>query len=165
MGTKYIFIAYLPVFSLGTGVSSKLGQILSTKELRIKPKGYILEAPFNCMKDEVATFKSFKILTFIGGITGLGATAENLLEQADMLFDNGVWIPHIEQPVMILHAKDDEIIPFNLAEKLFNNVKEKKANVEFVPFNSNLKLGHNRIFKALAQFDGIVLNFIQKALK
>ena len=117
------------------------------------------------MKDEVATFKSFKILTFIGGITGLGATAENLLEQADLLFDNALWIPQIEQPVMILHAKDDEIIPFDLAEKLFNNVKEKKENVEFVPFNSNLKLGHNRIFKALAQFDGIVLNFIQKALK
>ena len=155
----------LLIYSLGTGVASKLGQILSTKELSIKPKGYILEAPFNCMADEVQTFKSFKILQFIGGITGLGATRENLLEQADMLFDNRLWIPQIEQPVMILHAKDDEIIPFNLAEKLFNKVKETKENVEFVPFNSNLKLGHQRIFKAIAQFDGIVLNFIQKAIK
>ena len=124
-----------------------------------------MEAPFNCMKDEVATFKSFKILTFIGGITGLGATAENLLEQADMLFDNTLWVPQIKQPVMILHAKDDEIIPFALAQKLFNQVKEKKENVDFVPFNSNLHLGHKEIFKALLQFDGIIPNFIQKALK
>ena len=150
---------------MGTGIASRLGQILSTKELRIKPKGYILEAPFNCMRDEVETFKSFKILTFLGGIAGLGATAENLLEQADLLFDNALWIPQIEQPVMIVHAKDDDIIPFDLAQKLFNQVKEKKENVDFVPFDSNLHLGHNRIFKARAQFDRIVLNFIQKALK
>ena len=150
---------------MGTGIASRLGQILSTKELRIKPKGYILEAPFNCMKDEVETFKSFKILTFIGGIAGIGATAENLLEQADLLFDNALWIPQIEQPVMIVHAKDDDIIPFDLAQKLFNQVKEKKENIEFVPFNSNLHLGHMKIFKALLQFDEIIPNFIQKALK
>ena len=150
---------------MGTGIASRLGQILSAKELLIKPKGYILEAPFNCMKDEVETFKSFKILTFLGGITGLGATAENLLEQADLLFDNALWIPQIEQPVMIVHAKDDDIIPFNLAQKLFKQVKEKKENVEFMAFDSNLHLGHNRIFKAIAQFDGIVLNFMQNALK
>ena len=103
--------------SLGTGVTSRLGQILSTKECRNKPKGYILEAPFNCMKDEVESFKASSILTFFG------FKINNLLEQADMLFDNALWASQIEEPLMILHAKDDEIIPFNLAQNLFNQVK------------------------------------------
>ena len=149
----------LLIYSLGTGVASKLGQILSTKELSIKPKGYILEAPFNCMKDEVKTFKASKIVTFFGG------SVENLLERSDLLFDNALWLPQIEQPVMILHAKDDEVIPFELGENLFNQMKEKKNNVEFIPFESNLHLRHTGIFKYLAENDGIVINFIQKALK
>ena len=151
---------YVLIFcSLGTGVTSRLGQILSTKECRNKPKGYILEAPFNCMKDEVESFKASSILTFFG------FKINNLLEQADMLFDNALWAPQIEEPLMILHAKDDEVIPFDLAQNLFNQVKEKKESVEFTPFDSNLHLRHDGIFKAIEKNPAIINNFIQRALK
>lgn len=66
---------------------------------------------------------------------------------------------------MILHAKDDEIIPFNLAQNLFNQVKEKKESVEFTPFDSNLHLRHDGIFKAIEKNPAIIDNFIQRALK
>lgn len=155
----HVYFYILFIHSLGTGVTSRLGQILSTKECRIKPKGYILEAPFNCMKDEVESFRASSILSFFG------VKIENLLEQADMLFDNALWAPQIEEPLMILHAKDDEVIPFDLAQNLFNQVKEKKENVEFMPFDSNLHLRHDGIFKAIERNPSIITNFIQRALK
>ena len=98
---------YVLIFcSLGTGVTSRLGQILSTKECRNKPKGYILEAPFNCMKDEVESFKASSILTFFG------FKINNLLEQADMLFDNALWASQIEEPLGCFKKKEFSLFQF-----------------------------------------------------
>lgn len=143
--------------SLGTGVTSRLGQILSAKE-ELKPKGYILEAPFNCMKDEVESFKASKILTM------LGMKVESILDGSDMLFDNALWLPQIQEPILILHAKDDEVIPFELAERLFENTKIQKENIEFIPFEANLQLRHDGIFKAIKTNLAIVTDFVQKVL-
>ncbi len=46
--------------SLGTGVATRLGAALSSREeegRRRRPSAYVLEAPFNRMADEVRTFK------------------------------------------------------------------------------------------------------------
>lgn len=145
------------IFSLGTGVTSRLGQILSAKE-ELKPKGYILEAPFNCMKDEVESFKASKILTM------LGMKIESILDGSDMLFDNALWLPQIQEPILILHAKDDEVIPFELAERLFESTKKQKENIEFIPFEANLQLRHDGIFKAIKTNSAIVTDFVQKVL-
>ena len=143
--------------SLGTGVTSRLGQILSAKE-ELKPKGYILEAPFNCMKDEVESFKASRILTM------LGMKVESILDGSDMLFDNALWLPQIQEPILILHAKDDEVIPFELAKRLFENTKIQKENIEFIPFEANLQLRHDGIFKAIKTNLAIVTDFVQKVL-
>ena len=141
--------------SLGTGVTSKLSYVLTEKSI-LKPKGYILEAPFNCMKDEVESFKASKILTF------LGLKVESILNQSDMSFDSALWLPQIKEPVLILHAKDDEVIPFDLAEQLYKNTKEVKDNIEFVPFEADLRLRHDGIYKAIAENPKIVTDFVNK---
>ena len=122
----------------------------------LKPMGYILEAPFNCMKDEVESFKASKILSF------LGLKVESILNQSDMAFDSALWLPQVKEPVMILHAKDDEVIPFHLAEELYNNTKEVKDNIEFVPFEADMKLRHDGIYKAIAENPRIVTDFVNK---
>ena len=128
-----MILLFILFSSLGTGVTSKLSYVLTEKST-LRPKGYILEAPFNCMKDEVESFKASKILTF------LGLKVESILNQSDMSFDSALWLPQIKEPVMILHAKDDEVIPFDLAEQLYKNTKEVKDNIEFVPFEADLRL-------------------------
>ena len=153
--TSFFFLQLF--ISLGTGVTSRLGQILSAKE-ELKPKGYILEAPFNCMKDEVESFKASRILTM------LGMKVESILDGSDMLFDNALWLPQIQEPILILHAKDDEVIPFELAERLFENTKIQKENIEFIPFEANLQLRHDGIFKAIKTNLAIVTDFVQKVL-
>ena len=150
-----MILLFILFSSLGTGVTSKLSYVLTEKST-LRPKGYILEAPFNCMKDEVESFKASKILTF------LGLKVESILNQSDMSFDSALWLPQIKEPVMILHAKDDEVIPFDLAEQLYKNTKEVKDNIEFVPFEADLRLRHDGIYKAIAENPRIVTDFVNK---
>ena len=129
--------------SLGTGVTSKLAHDLSIDEnVEQKPKGLILEAPFNRMLDEVQTFKASRILPF------LGFSIDHVLSRADMSFDNRKWLKEVNEPVLILHAEDDGVIPFDLGKKLFQDLKDDGNNVQLHPFQEKLALGHDGIFMA-----------------
>ncbi|GFS18711.1 monoacylglycerol lipase ABHD12, partial [Elysia marginata] len=67
--------------------------------------------------------------------------------------------PHI----MILHAEDDLIVPFDLGKKLYNKAKatrtSKTKNVEFVAFKGDLGYGHKLIYQA-PEMDDIIRQFI-----
>ena len=70
--------------SLGTGVTSRLSHVLSNSNSADKDRvsGYILEAPFNKMLDEVHTFKISRLLPF------LGLNTERILGMTDMVLDS-----------------------------------------------------------------------------
>ena len=82
-----------------------------------------------------------------------------------MSFDTTLWLPQIQEPVMILHARDDQVIPFALAQELFENTKKQKENVEFFPFDADLKLKHDGIFEAIEQNPNIVTDFVEKVIR
>ena len=51
--------------------------------------GLVLEAPFNCMRDEVMTFKAAQALqTFVN--------IEQTLEQSDLEFKTNKWLPAVK---------------------------------------------------------------------
>jgi len=141
--------------SIGTGVTCKVGEVLSSRNT-LKPKGYILEAPFTSMKDLLESYKASCLLC----CCNIG----NLLTDSDMMFNNSLWLPKISEPVMILHSKDDEVIGFDLGEKLVNDTKGLKENVKLIPFEDrpSLKLRHNDMVKAIAEDSSVVVNFIQE---
>ena len=149
------YILYFFSFSIGTGVTCKVGEVLSSRNT-LKPKGYILEAPFTSMKDLLESYKASCLLC----CCNIG----NLLTDSDMMFNNSLWLPKISERVMILHSKDDEVIGFDLAEKLVNDTKGLKENVKLIPFQDrpNLKLRHNDMVKAIAEDSSVVVNFIQE---
>jgi fermentation-respiration switch protein FrsA (DUF1100 family) len=44
----------------------------------------------------------------------------------DFQFSNTQWIPTIQSPVFILHGTEDEICPYAMAERLFEQAPEPK---------------------------------------
>jgi len=64
-----------------------------------------------------------------------------------------------QEPILILHAEDDKVIPFELAEKLYNETKHS-CNVKFHSFNASLELGHNNIYK-YANLGSVIRSFIE----
>jgi hypothetical protein len=73
----------------------------------VRPLGYILEAPFNCMKDEVATFK-------ISWMAAALIDVNKLLADAKLEFDSQSNLVGTLEPILILHAEDDADVPYSL---------------------------------------------------
>ena len=106
-----------------------------------RPDGYVLEAPFSTMKDEVATFwvaKAFKLLLDV----------DKLIEKADLAFNSEKYIQVVNAPIFLLHAKDDGIIPYDLGRRLYEIVAKENCISKFYSFEKNLHLGHDDIYKA-----------------
>ena len=51
--------------------------------------GLVLESPFNCMKDEIMTFKAAKALALMVDI-------EQTLNQANVAFETNKWLPAVK---------------------------------------------------------------------
>ncbi|XP_026670050.1 monoacylglycerol lipase ABHD12 [Ceratina calcarata] len=105
-----------PVFvwghSLGTGVSTHTLALLATEEMQ--PTGLILESPFNNIADELSEHPLAQIFKHIPWFHWLIVEPfyDNYLR-----FESDKHIEKIQCPIMILHAEDDNVIPFALGEK------------------------------------------------
>lgn len=73
-------------------------------------------------------------------------------------------IRHVNSPILILHAHDDEIVPFQLAEKLHQAAKEHSKEVKFVEFPAGLGYRHKYICKA-PELPTLVQEFVQKCVR
>ena len=142
--------------SMGTGVASRaVAEEFLDKDNNTRLDGLILEAPFNKLTDEVKTYIApkkdssvmKKILFSPLSLLNKTSLPSYLMSLINMEFNSEEWVPKIKCPVMILHAKKDEVILFALAEKLFNTVKDNgKRDIEIHAFDGDF--GHNNIHKS-----------------
>jgi len=140
--------------SMGTGVASHaVAQEFKEKGVDTRIDGVILEAPFNNFTDELVHYSKNTKNTFAkSALSALYASTGQtlpgaLLKLFNMEFNSDFWVPKIFCPVMILHAKEDAKIPFALAEKLFNDVKDAgKNNIELHSFDGDIE--HHTIYKS-----------------
>ena len=130
--------------SLGTGITTTLSYNL--RESTESPDAYVLESPFSSMQDEVGTFQAAKGLSLLMDVN-------KLIKDSDLAFDSASVIQHIKEPIAILHAKDDKVVPFELGEKLYTTALSNGCNVIFFPFEYDLRLGHENICKAESFLD------------
>lgn len=155
-----------PIFvwghSLGTGVSSHALSILSSEGT--ESHGLMLEAPFNNIRDELRAHpmaQLFKILPWFDWCF-VRPVYENGLR-----FDSDENVSKILAPVAILHAEDDRIVPFQLGEKLYRTMQQRRSNdslgVEFWRFAAKYGYGHKFIYKDQSLPD-IVRNFVQSSI-
>lgn len=115
------------------------------------PAGLVLESPFNNIHEEVTkhpmTALWRKMPWFEWFFSGT-------LTKNDVGFVSDQHIKDIHIPILILHAKDDAVIPFELGYKLYQvalqsrSQSHNKIPITFVPFESDRALGHTFIYSA-----------------
>ncbi|XP_031779958.1 lysophosphatidylserine lipase ABHD12 isoform X2 [Nasonia vitripennis] len=154
-----------PIFvwghSLGTGVSSHVLAILASNG--INPAGLFLESPFNNLADEITEHpfaQVFKHLPWFHWII------VQPLYDNELRFESDKHIGKIQCPVMILHAEDDNVVPFSLGEKLFIAAKalhvDDMQRIQMTRINASYGLGHKYIcrYKDLPR---IIENFVTQS--
>ncbi|KAL0810336.1 hypothetical protein ABMA28_010489 [Loxostege sticticalis] len=145
--------------SLGTGISSHL--LGNLEELSVKvldrstplpmPKGLILEAPFNNLADEVAKHPLSKLVTWLPYYDA--TFVQPFRSAAEHSFRSDEHLSRARTlPVLILHAKDDVIVPFVVGAKLYQSILESRvaggATIELHAYDKKLNLGHKYICRA-----------------
>ena len=105
--------------------------------------GLILKAPFNNMYDEVMTYGAAK------AFAAVGMDVRQRLVDSGLVFDTEHWLPFVKCPVLVMHAEDDKVVPYELGKALYDKtLAAGKTNIRMVTFPENLKYGHNNIFTA-----------------
>ena len=93
--------------SLGAAVIADLAT-------RTEPAGVILESAFLSVPDMAATIYPWLPVRWL----------------ASYRYDNGDKVTRITQPLLIIHSRRDEIIPFEQGERLFQRASEPKQFLE-----------------------------------
>ncbi|XP_053962955.1 lysophosphatidylserine lipase ABHD12 isoform X2 [Anastrepha ludens] len=153
-----------PIFiwghSLGTGVACHLCAELSLNFKMKLPRGVVLEAPFTNIRDEIRLHpfaRPFKDLPWFD------LTISRPMYSNSLRFESDRHIAEFRQPVMILHAEDDYVVPFELGYKLYRTALDTRGKtwgpVEFHRFNGDAGYGHKFLCRAL-QLPHLVQKFI-----
>ena len=121
--------------------------------------GLILEAPFNNMYDEVMTYGAAK------AFAAVGMDVRQRLVDSGLVFDTQHWLPAVKCPVLVMHAEDDKVVPYELGKALYDKtLAAGKTNIRMVTFPKNLKCGHNDIFTA-EDMEAEVRTFVEEAVR
>ncbi|XP_077302964.1 lysophosphatidylserine lipase ABHD12 isoform X2 [Arctopsyche grandis] len=158
--------------SLGTGISTHALSVLAADiatsdnqndiyQLR-EPNGLILESPFNNMFDEFEDHFIGKIYSWLPWFDWMILKA---IDKSNITFKSDEYITSFASPVLILHAKDDFIVPYHLGFKLYNSAIQYRSSeygeVQFKGFESSDKLGHKYICRA-QELPTLINTFVTK---
>ena len=108
--------------SLGTAIAVDLGFNREVKAL-------ILEGAFSCGRD-----MAVKIYPFLPRFIFSNS------------FDSLTKIKEINAPKLFIHSRNDEIVPFNLAKKLYNHARGPKEFLEIEGDHNNAFLSSRRLY-------------------
>ena len=114
--------------SLGTGVATHLSQ---NKEFA----GVILETPFTSMIDAAKKFYPYIPV-------GL------LLKDK---FENKNKIKNVKSPILIMHGEKDQIVPFEMGQKMFEIANEPKYSY-FTKYDNHMMEYDENLIKTLNSF-------------
>ncbi|CAH4037565.1 lysophosphatidylserine lipase ABHD12-like isoform X1 [Pieris brassicae] len=144
--------------SLGTGISSHLMGNLSElsrdvlkREPLPRPSGLILEAPFNNLADAVTHHPLSALVRWLPYFDNTFVSPFRSSEEYSFKSDTHL-AKAKELPVLILHAKDDVIVPFVVGLKLYRSILESRNNdgskVKLHAYDKQKNLGHKYICHA-----------------
>lgn len=105
---------YLWGHSLGTGVSSHMMAKLHKKSI-YGPRLLILESPFNNIQEEI---RAHPFARLFRRLPWFNYTIADPMYDNELRFESDKHISEFKQPVMILHAEDDLVVPFKLGYKV-----------------------------------------------
>lgn len=147
--------------SLGTGVATNAAVRLQQEGSAVD--AVILQAPYTKIGEIVALHKLCKLYIFLPGFKSLVWT---MMERIDIEFANDKNLQTLTSPILILHAKDDSIVPYYMAEELFDIALRthrqinRESEVELVSYNADLGYNHKDIYLD-PNLTNVVMNFLQ----
>ncbi|XP_078133215.1 lysophosphatidylserine lipase ABHD12-like [Sander vitreus] len=133
--------------SLGTGVATNTA--VKVQEHGSVVDALILEAPFTTIGEVVANHPVTKMYMFLPGFESL---LWSILEKNNIVFANDKNLKTLTSPILVLHSKDDDIVPYNMGLKLYQiSLQTKKeyntdVPVEMISYSANLGFSHNSIY-------------------
>ena len=133
--------------SLGAGVATHLVTHLCTRGVR--PAGLVLEAPFNNIYDEIRNHHMtwpWRLIPFFSWFF------TSPLAGNDLAFINDEKMSVIDDvPLLILHAKDDQVIPVQLGRALHQAALSSRhrgdSTLVYKEFDTVLGYGHSHIYR------------------
>ncbi|XP_053669516.1 lysophosphatidylserine lipase ABHD12 [Anopheles marshallii] len=151
---------YLWGHSLGTGVSTHLLSLLTEMSLP-GPRALVLESPFNNIKEEICAHPFSKLYRHLPWFDFL---ISRPMYNNKLRFESDQHIAEFRQPVLILHAEDDLVVPFELGYKLYRRALDTRGKswgpIEFHRFEKSSHYGHKYICRA-PNLPEIVVRFFQ----
>ncbi|KAK7142498.1 hypothetical protein R3I94_011993 [Phoxinus phoxinus] len=148
--------------SLGTGVASNLVRRLCDRGT--PPDSLILESPFTNIREEAKSHPFSMVYRYLPGFDWFFLDS---ISANDIRFASDENVKHISCPVLILHAEDDTVVPFQLGKKLYDLAAQSKSlnghKVQFIPFSSSLGYRHKFIYKS-PQLPNILSDFLSATL-
>lgn len=152
---------YIWGHSLGTGVATNLVRRLCDRGT--PPDALVLESPFTNIREEAKSHPFSLVYRYMPGFDWFfldSITANNIRFASD---EN---VNHISCPVLILHAEDDSVVPFQLGKKLYSLASQSKSlsghKVQFVPFPFHLGYKHKFIYRS-PELSNILRDFLGTA--
>lgn len=130
--------------SLGTGISSHALSVLHTESN--EPDGLVLEAPFNNLRDEVREHPFAKMFTVLPWFDYFFTTP---MYENGLRFQSDQYLENTKAPILILHAKDDKIVPYKLGVLLYKSILAARGNdtdtVQMQSYEADKAYGHKFI--------------------
>ncbi|XP_017014500.3 lysophosphatidylserine lipase ABHD12 isoform X1 [Drosophila takahashii] len=146
--------------SLGTGVATHLCAKLASLRERA-PRGVILESPFTNIRDEIRMHPFAKLFK---NLPWFDFTISRPMYSNMLRFESDVHVQEFHQPIMIIHAEDDVVVPFHLGYRLYRIALDGRSRawgpVEFHRFKASLKYGHKYLCRA-PELPGLIQTFVE----
>ncbi|EJU03320.1 alpha/beta-hydrolase [Dacryopinax primogenitus] len=108
--------------SLGTGVVSQLAAELESEGIR--PRGIVLAAAFESLEELLSTYTIFKFIPLIRPLRLFPGLEKWYLSHLIDRFDSYKALRGISSPVLLMHAKNDQDIPYSHSVHLFDSLME-----------------------------------------
>ncbi|XP_029608858.1 lysophosphatidylserine lipase ABHD12 isoform X1 [Salmo trutta] len=133
--------------SLGTGVATNLVRHLCDRGT--PPNSLVLESPFTNIREEAKSHPFSMVYRYLPGFEWFFL---DTISANDIRFASDENVDHISCPLLILHAEDDSVVPFNLGKKLYNIASQSKSlsghKLQFIPFPVSLAYKHKFIYRS-----------------
>lgn len=133
--------------SLGSGVATNTA--VKVQEQGSAVDALILEAPYTRLGEVVAVHPLTKMYMFLPGFQRL---LWSVLDMNHIVFANDKNLEALTSPLLILHAEDDDVVPYRMGRQLYDvSLQAQKkhnsgAKVEMMSYSANLGMSHSSIY-------------------
>ncbi|KAM9354487.1 lysophosphatidylserine lipase ABHD12-like [Pholidichthys leucotaenia] len=151
--------------SLGSGVATNAAVKLQEQGSAVD--AVILEGPYTRIGEVVDNHRLTQMYKFLPGFDSL---LQNIMERINIVFPNDDNLKTLISPLLILHAEDDNVVPYHMGQKLYQialQAREKSntnAQVEMMSYDANLGYSHSHIYLDPSLPD-VVRKFLQNLKK